>query len=139
MLTIRILPCLIMFQKFSFLRLLTIFSSFSHHKFNYGSVSFPFPISIHRFKSSPDGEKNVDRAKGASRRSKVVPHRPLEKSKGSISIIFLFCLKRNRFLWDHLFRDKKDESSVVFVLFGSEYFYPRMKYKRLHMDWSLVS
>ncbi|KAL6520727.1 hypothetical protein OROHE_016908 [Orobanche hederae] len=102
-----------------------IFSSFSQHMFNYGvSVNFPFPISFHkyftekinaRWKSSPDDAKDIDRVRDAGRRSRVksihvgplVQEEPEDTDDSTETIQFL---------------DKKDELSVVFVSFGSEYF-----------------
>ncbi|KAL8090294.1 UDP-glucosyltransferase 29-like [Apium graveolens] len=131
-----------------FLMSSTFFSSFSQHMFNYGlSVSFPFPISFHkyftekinaRWKSSSDDTKDINHAWEASRKSKVVLRRTFRDIEGKyIDYISVLSQKKSipvgPLVQDELietddgteiiqFLEKKDESSVVFVSFGSEYF-----------------
>lgn len=125
-----------------------IFSSRMHHMMVCdSSVSFPFPISIHkysiekmkaRFESFPDLAKEGYRAREASRKSKVVLRRTFRDIEGKyIDYISVLSQKKSIPVGplveeeledtdDHTetvqFLDKKEESSVVFVSFGSENF-----------------
>lgn len=123
------------------------FSSISTHMLNRDlSVIFPFPISIHKYfaekmyrlKPSPDEATDIDRVREASKRSKVVLRRTFREIEGKyIDYISVLSQKKTipvgplvqEVLEDTddctetiRFLDNKDESSVVFVSFGSEYF-----------------
>ncbi|KAK1382596.1 Glycosyltransferase [Heracleum sosnowskyi] len=132
-----------------FLLCSAIFCSLSRHVMYRGlSVSFPFPISIHKNiiekmkarleESSPDVAKNIDRVTQASKRSKAVLLRTFREIEGKyIDYISVLSQKKSipvgPLVQEDLedtddptetiqFLDKNDESSVVFVSFGSEYF-----------------
>ncbi|KAL1827971.1 hypothetical protein ACET3Z_006383 [Daucus carota] len=108
-----------------------IFSSLRRHMlYCDSSVTYPFPISIHKYftekmkarlKSSPDDAKTSREIEG-----KYVDYISNLSQKKTIPVGSLVqeslqetgddCTETVQFL------DKKDESSVVFVSFGSEYF-----------------
>ncbi|WOG87936.1 hypothetical protein DCAR_0207169 [Daucus carota subsp. sativus] len=126
-----------------------IFSSLTRHMlYCDSSVTYPNPISIHKYftekmkarlKSSPADANYIDRARGASKKSRVILLRTFREIEGKyVDYISNLSQKKTipvgslvqEFLQETgddctetiQFLDKKDESSVVFVSFGSEYF-----------------
>ncbi|WOG87940.1 hypothetical protein DCAR_0207173 [Daucus carota subsp. sativus] len=126
-----------------------IFISLTRHMlYCDSSVTYPFPISIHKYftekmqariKSSPDDAKYIDRARGASKKSRVILLRTFREIEGKY-VDYISNLSQKKtipvgsLVQESLqetgddctetiqFLNKKDESSVVFVSFGSEYF-----------------
>ncbi|KAL1827978.1 hypothetical protein ACET3Z_006390 [Daucus carota] len=147
-----------------------IFSSLRRQMlYSDSSVTYPFPISIHKYftekmkarlKSSPDDAKYIDRARGASKKSRVILLRISREIEGKY-VDYISNLSQKKtipvgsLVQESLqetgddctetiqFLDKKDKSSVVFVSFGSEYFLKRkiqevaygLELSRLNFIW----
>ncbi|KAK1382595.1 Glycosyltransferase [Heracleum sosnowskyi] len=127
----------------------TFFASFLNYKLSSDPAkTFPFPVPLHKYftekmnaiqEPSPEDAKDIDRVKEAGKRTyKIILRRTFREIEGKY-VDYLSVLSRKKIipvgsLVQEIqedtndaaeiiqFLDKKNESSVVFVSFGSEYF-----------------